>query len=80
MTVCKGPSAAVISQLSKHKLLRDITDLEVEITKVPKTSVITWRDILDAHVGYPPATVMQRVERFARSRGVDLQVIPGIYD
>lgn len=80
MAICKGPSSAVVSQLSKHKLLRTIENLEVEIARVPKTSVITWRDILNAHVGYPPAAVVRRIERFAHSRGVDLQVIPGIYD
>jgi hypothetical protein len=62
------------------RALRSVPELEKEIAKVPQTCVIAWRDDLSNGITYPPQSIIRRIQRYASGRGVDLQIIPGIYD
>jgi hypothetical protein len=73
--------ARFISHLgSRQKALKTVPELERKIAKVPQTSVVAWRDDLSNGMTYPPQSIIRRIQKYASTRGVDLQIIPGIYD
>lgn len=60
--------------------IRSMSDLKKALLHVPRDSVIAWRDDLRRNIVFPPADVVDRVKVFAVGHGIDLQIIPSIYD
>jgi hypothetical protein len=57
-----------------------ITKLDVEFAKFPRGSSITWRDYEVVGLTFPSAPVRRQIENLARSRGLQLEVVPTIYN
>lgn len=53
---------------------------DFEIKKLPKNSVILWREFAPKGIEYPPKDVMKRIKRTASERGIEVQITPTIYD
>jgi hypothetical protein len=72
----------ITPKLSAVHTILTISELESLIARTPRTSAIVWRDYPPERirVGYPPRDIVGRVQGFAAAHGVDLQVIPTIYD
>jgi len=69
-------------KLSKRHVILTMSELEAEIGRIPKSSLVTWRDFPPeaVRVGYPPRDILDHVKAFAAAHGVDLQLNPTTYN
>ena len=55
--------------------------LEAALAKISsKNNVVAWRDDKTHGLIFPPENVLRRIQRYATAKGLDLQIIPSIYD
>ncbi len=56
-----------------------LSALETALIKVPKDSVIAWRTWPPLKLTYPPPEMVNRIQKFAKSKGLDLQIAPSFH-
>jgi hypothetical protein len=56
----------------------EMTDFEIK--KLPKNSVILWREFAPKGMKYPSKDVMKRIKKTASECGIEVQITPTIYD
>lgn len=60
--------------------IKDLEDLRLQLHALPKNSGVAWRNEREYGIVFPPRRTIAKVRRVAADEGIDLQVIPTIYE
>lgn len=56
------------------------SELEAQLSKLPRGSRISWRDERYYGIVYPPAVVFNRIASIAKKLGLSVHKLPTLYD